>query len=67
MQASENSLPIWPGTHFDGPQGRQVVIGGDGQVSISQTSSRPTPKGPQIGKGDVIGGLPALPPTLSPC
>ena len=44
--------------HSHRPQGRRVVIGGDGQVSIGQTIVKANAKKVRrLGKGDVIGGF----------
>ena len=50
--------PLARHDHPDRPQGRQVVIGGDGQVSIGQTIVKANAKKVRrLGKGDVIGGF----------
>ena len=69
MQASQNEPLVWHGTTIvtvrkDG----KVVIGGDGQVSIGQTVIKSNAKKVRkLGKGDVIGGLPAQLQMPSPC
>ena len=59
MQASQNQLPVWHGTTIlTVRKGREVVIGGDGQVSIGQTVIKSNAKKVRrLGKGDVIGGF----------
>src|SRR6185312_4413342 len=53
------NFPSWHGTTIlTVRKGDQVVIGGDGQVSIGQTIVKSTArKVRRLGKGDVIGGF----------
>jgi ATP-dependent HslUV protease subunit HslV len=49
-------------------KGGKVVMAGDGQVSLGQTVMKGNArKVRRIGKGEVIAGLPARPPTPSRC
>ena len=56
---SSNELPSWHGTTIlTVRKGGQVVIGGDGQVTIGQTIVKSNAKKVRrLGKGDVIGGF----------
>src|SRR6478609_149733 len=56
---SSNELPSWHGTTIlTVRKGGNVVIGGDGQVSIGQTIVKSNAKKVRrLGKGDVIGGF----------
>ena len=59
MQASHSQTPVWHGTTIlTVRKGGQVVIGGDGQVTIGQTIVKSNAKKVRrLGKGDVIGGF----------
>jgi ATP-dependent HslUV protease subunit HslV len=56
MQSSENSAPSWHGTTIlTVRKGGNVVIGGDGQVSIGQTIVKANAKKVRrLGKGDAM-------------
>src|SRR5258708_2613282 len=56
---SSNELPSWHGTTIlTVRKGGNVVIGGDGQVTIGQTIVKSNAKKVRrLGKGDVIGGF----------
>ena len=57
MQASESNLPIWHGTTIlTVRKGGKVVIGGDGHLDRPDRHQGQR-QGPEIGKGDVIGGF----------